>query len=107
LETNGDKLVKTLWQNADYLRKELIGAGFDTGNSQTPIIPVMIGDEKLTKELSLKLYEIGIYAVPICFPMVAMGKARIRVMNSAAHNKKHLDQALSAFIKSGKELKII
>lgn len=107
LKTKGDKLVGKLWDNANYLRDGFKKAGFDTGSSETPIIPVMVGDEKLAKEYSLKLFGEGLYVVPITYPMVAMGKARIRVMPSAAHNRKHLDKALEAFIKVGRELKII
>lgn len=99
--------VKKLWDNAEYLRKGFQKLGFDTGKSKTPIIPVMLGDEKLAKLFSKSLFDKGVFAVAITYPTVAKGKARIRVMNSAAHDKKHLDLALKAFEKAGKELKII
>ncbi len=104
---SSDALVKNLWGNADYLRRGLKQLGFDTGKSQTPIIPVMLGDAKLAKDFSKKLFDEGVFAVAITYPTVALGKARIRVMNCAVHTKKQLDQALSAFEKVGKSLEII
>ena len=100
-------LVKNLWKNAAYLRSEFIKLGFDTGVTETPITPVMIGDENLAKEFSAQLLKLGVFATPIKFPMVALGKARIRVMPSAAHTKKDLDFGLKAFAKVGKELGIL
>ncbi len=102
-----NNLVKTLWKNADYLRLGLQKLGFDTGKSQTPIIPVMLGDAKLAKEFSKKLFEEGVFAVAITYPTVPQGKARIRVMNSASHSKEHLTRALQAFGKVGKDLGVI
>ena len=100
-------LVKKLWDNAKYLRTGFKKLGFDTGATETPITPVMLGDEKLAAEFSARLYQYGVFATPIKFPMVAMGKARIRVMPSAGHTKKDLDYGLSMFSKVGKELKVI
>ncbi len=105
--TKSKSLVKTLWSNAAYLKKELEKAGFNTGVTQTPITPVMLGDENLAKEFSKRLYERGVFATPIKFPMVAMGKARIRVMPSAVHTKKDIDYGVAAFVAVGKELKVI
>ena len=102
-----DEPVKKLWDNADYFRKGLQKLGFDTGNSQTPIIPVMLGDAKLAKEFSKKMFEDGVFAVAITYPTVPLGKARIRVMNSAGHTKANLDKAIEVFGRVGKELKII
>ncbi|MBI2338082.1 aminotransferase class I/II-fold pyridoxal phosphate-dependent enzyme [Candidatus Daviesbacteria bacterium] len=102
-----DELVKKLWDNTDYLRTELKKLGFDTGNSQTPITPVMMGDEDLAKEFSVKLFELGVFASPIVFPMVAKGKARIRIIPSAAHSKKDLDFGIESFSGVGRELKVI
>lgn len=101
------KLVQKLWDNAAYLRAGFERLGFDTGRTQTPITPVMLGDENLAKDFSKKLFERGVFATPIKYPMVALGKARIRVMPSAAHTKKDLDFGLSAFKRVGKELKVI
>lgn len=102
-----DELVKKLWENGDYLKKEFKKAGFDTGVSETPITPVMVGDEQKAIELSRELFSESVFATPIKFPMVPMGKARIRVMPSAAHSKDDLDIGIAAFIKIGKKLKII
>lgn len=100
-------LVKKLWDNAKYLRTEFKKLGFDTGRTETPITPVMLGDENRAREFSARLFKYGVFATPIKFPMVALGKARIRVMPSAAHSKRDLDYGLAAFAKVGKELKVI
>ena len=105
--STSDTLVKKLWENAQYLKRGFEKLGFDTGRTQTPITPVMIGDENKAKEFSMKLFDRNIFATPIKFPMVPMGKARIRVMPSAAHEKKDLDFGLTAFGKVGKELVVI
>lgn len=102
-----DKLVKTLWKNTYYLRREFSKLGFDTGHSQSPITPVLMGDEDLARQFSAKLFELGVFATPIVFPMVAKGNARIRVIPSAAHSKKDLGYGIKAFAKVGKELKVI
>ena len=91
----------------DSLKTEFKKAGFDCGVSETPITPVMIGDENKSIEFSKELFNEGVFATPIKFPMVAMGKARIRVMPSAAHTKEDLDTGIAAFIKVGKKLGII
>lgn len=98
---------KTLWENTDYFKKELISMGFDTNNSVTPITPVMCGESKTAKEMSDGLYEHGVFALPIVFPMVAQGKARIRTIMNAGLTRQDLDDALNAFEKVGKSLKII
>jgi len=99
--------VERLWDNTNYFKKELVGMGFDTGNSETPITPVMVGDSAKAKALSDRLYEEGVFALPIVFPMVARDKARIRTMMNAGLTKDQLDHALAAFEKIGKELGII
>lgn len=105
--STSQKRVKTLWSNADYLRTGFQKLGFNTGVTQTPITPVMLGDENIAKEFSKKLFERGVFATPIKFPMVALGKARIRVMPSSTHTKKDLDFGLAAFETVGKELHVI
>jgi glycine C-acetyltransferase len=105
--TKSGSLVNKLWDNADYLKKGFKRSGFDIGHSETPITPVMLGDENLAKNFSLKLFENGVFATPIKYPMVALGKARIRVMPSASHSKKDLDVGLAAFAKVGKELGVL
>jgi len=93
-----EKIVKKLWENAQHLKNGLIKLGFDTGSSQTPIIPLMLGDAKLAKEFSKKLFNEGIFAGAITYPTVPQGKA---------HTKKHLDLASAAFKKVGEQLKVI
>lgn len=105
--TKSGSLVHKLWDNAEYLKRGFKKLGFDTGRSETPITPVMLGDENLAKNFSAKLFEYGIFATPIKYPMVALGKARIRVMPSASHSKKNLDLGLSTFAKVGKELGVL
>ncbi len=101
------KHVKNLWSNTDHFRKEIRAMGFDTGKSQTPIIPVMIGDSGAARKFSARLFELGVFALPIVFPMVAKDKARIRTIMNAALTKEDLDQALSTFEKVGREMKLI
>ncbi len=105
--SSSKSLVKKLWDNAAYLRTGLQKLGFDTGRTETPITPVMLGDENLAKNFSKALFEEGVFATPIKFPMVALGKARIRVMPSAAHTKKDMDIGLAAFDAVGKKLRVI
>ena len=102
-----ESLVKKLWKNADYLRAGLKKLGFDTGSSISPIIPLMLGENKLAQDMSRELFAEGLFAKAIVFPTVPQGKARIRVMNSAGHSKEHLDQALKIFEKVGKKLNVI
>jgi glycine C-acetyltransferase len=102
-----DELVARLWENARILRAGMQQLGFDTGHSQTPIIPLMLGEAPLAQQFSRKLFEKGLFAMAIGYPTVPMGKARIRVMNSAAHGKSDLEQALDIFEAVGKELRVI
>ena len=99
--------VEKLWSNTEYFRKEVQSMGFDTGVSETPIIPVMCGESHKAKELSAKLLEMDVFALPIVFPMVAPDKSRIRVMMSAGLEKEDLNHALNAFEKGGKSAGII
>lgn len=102
-----DAPVKKLWDNVEYLRSEFKRIGFNTGLTESPITPVMLGDESVAKEFSAKLYEQDVFATPIVFPMVAKGMARIRVIPSASHSRKDLDKGISAFEKVGKELGVL
>lgn len=104
---NSESLVNKLWKNSKYFKEKLANLGFDIGKSQTPITPVILGDVKLAKEFSNKLFRMGIFATALAFPTVPEGKARIRIMISAAHTKKQLDKALDSFAKIGRELKVI
>jgi glycine C-acetyltransferase len=99
--------VKKLWDNTDYFKKELASMGFDTGESETPITPVIVGESSKAKELSNQLFDEGVFALPIVFPMVARDKARIRTMMNAGLRKEDLDYTLKKFEKLGKKLKII
>ena len=99
-----DKLVRKLWRNTRHWKRGLKKLGFDTGNSSTPITPVMLGDSKLAQEFSRELFAEGVFALPIVYPMVAQGKARIRTMITAAHSKQDLNDALCAFEKVGAKL---
>jgi glycine C-acetyltransferase len=101
------ELVDRLWKNADYFKKEMGKLGFDTGQSVTPITPVMLGDAKLAQDFSHSLFEQGVFAMAIGFPTVPQGKARIRVMISATHELPDLDQALDIFSKVGRNLGVI
>jgi glycine C-acetyltransferase len=101
------ELVDKLWANARLLKENLQAFGFDTGHSQTPIIPLMLGDAKLAQTFSGRLFEEGVFAMAIGYPTVPQGKARIRVMNSAAHSPADLEEALAIFQKVGQELGII
>ena len=80
---------------------------FDTGHTQTPIVPVMLGEVGLAKDFSARLFDEGVFAMALGFPTVPRGQARIRVMNTAAHSKKDLDCGLEAFEKVGKALGVI
>ncbi|MBM3144496.1 MAG: glycine C-acetyltransferase [Chloroflexi bacterium] len=101
------ELVDKLWANADYFKAEMKYLGFDTGKSVTPITPVMLGEAPLAQQFSRELFEAGVFAMAIGFPTVPRGKARIRVMISAAHSKDDLDQGLEAFAKVGRTLGVI
>jgi glycine C-acetyltransferase len=101
------ELVDRLWGNADIFKREMRTLGFDTGKSMTPITPVMLGDAKLAREFSRRLYEEEVFAMALGFPTVPRGLARIRVMISATHSSQDLEKALAAFAKVGKELGVI
>lgn len=99
--------TQRLWENAEYWKSGLQKLGFDTGISQTPITPVMVGEEATAQQLQRGLFEEGVLALAIVFPTVARGKARIRTMPSAMHSRTDLDDALAAFRKVGERLAII
>jgi len=101
------ELVERLWANTEYLKACMAQLGFNTGRSQTPIVPVMLGEAPLAKEFSRRLFENGVFAMSIGFPTVPRGQARIRVMNTAAHSRQDLDAGLAAFEKVGRELGVI
>ena len=106
ISTNTALRDKLEW-NTNYFRTEMEKAGFDLVGADAAIVPVMLYDAKLSQVMANKLLEKGIYVIGFFFPVVPKDKARIRVQLSAAHNKEHLNKAVSAFIDVGKELKII
>lgn len=101
------ELVDKLWENTRFFKSEMKNSGFDIGNSVTPITPVMLGEAALAQEFSKSLFEHGVFAMAIGFPTVPRGKARIRVMISAAHQKSDLEQGLEIFRKVGKSLGVV
>jgi len=100
-------LVKKLWDNTRYFKKALKELGFDTGQSETPITPVMVGESGKAHKLADEMFRLGVFVLPIVFPMVGKDKARIRTIVTSAHTKKDLDQAADAFQKAGKKLSLI
>jgi glycine C-acetyltransferase len=101
------ELVDRLWRNTEFFRREMASLGFNTGKSQTPIVPIMLGEAPLAQRFSRRLFDEGVFAMAIGYPTVPQGKARIRVMNSASHSQSDLEQALAAFEKVGRELGVI
>jgi glycine C-acetyltransferase len=99
--------VKTLWEHTRYFKKTMKDLGFDIGNSQTPITPIIVGESGVAKKLSARLFEESVFALPIVYPMVARDKARIRTIMNAQLTKDDLNFAIAAFEKIGKELHII
>ena len=100
-------LKDKLEENTSYFRAKMTDAGFDIKKGSHPIVPVMLYDAKLAQKMSEKLLTEGIYVIGFFFPVVAKGQARIRVQISAAHSRQHLDKAIAAFTKIGKELKVL
>jgi glycine C-acetyltransferase len=100
-------LVNKLWDNTRYFKKGLKDLGFDTGNSETPITPVMVGESGIAHKLADSMFKLGVFVLPIVYPMVAKDKARIRTIVTSAHTKKDLDEAIDAFEKAGKEIALI
>ena len=99
--------TEKLWSNTRYWKAGLKKLGFDIGISETPITPVMTGDEAAAQALQRGLFENGVLALAIVFPTVARGKARVRTMPSAMHSESDLDDALDAFAKVGIQLGLI
>ncbi len=106
LEASTD-LVDRLWENTRYFKGEMKRLGFDIGQSVTPITPIMLGEAPLAQQFSRELFEAGVFAMAIGFPTVPRGKARIRVMISAAHARADLDRGLAAFEQVGRKLGVL
>lgn len=104
---SSDDLVQRLWSNASFFKDAMQRLGFDTGHTQTPIVPIMLGEAPVAQEFSRRLLAEGVFAMAIGFPTVPRGKARIRVMNSAAHSQADLEEAIDTFAKIGREMQIL
>lgn len=105
--TETTELRDKLWENAKYFRTKIVEAGFDVKPGEHAIIPVMLYDAKLSQDFASRLLEEGIYVIGFYYPVVPKGQARIRVQISAGHDRVHLDKAIAAFTKVGKELGVI
>jgi glycine C-acetyltransferase len=105
--TETTELRDILWDNTQYFRAKMTEAGFDIKPGEHPIVPVMLYDAKLSQDFAAALLEEGIYVVGFYYPVVPKGQARIRVQISAGHSKEHLDKAIAAFTKIGKQLGVV
>ncbi len=103
----GTELRDTLERNTRYFRERLTAAGFEIKPGTHPIVPVMLYDAVLAQKMAARLLDEGIYAIGFFYPVVPQGEARIRVQISAAHEREHLDRAVAAFTKAGRELKVV
>lgn len=101
------QLRTQLWDNITYFREQLSGLGFNLGNSETAIFPIIIGDDLKVKEICRRLHEMDIYVNPVVYPAVPKKHARIRMSLMATHTKEHLDKALNALEAVGKEYDIV
>lgn len=99
--------IQSLWDNTKYFKKGLAAAGFNTGMSETPITPVIVGEARQAYELSRALFDRGVLATGIGFPTVAKGKARVRTIVTATHTREELDRALEAFGSAGKAMGLV
>ena len=104
---DGAELRETVCKNAEYFRREMTALGFTLTGADHPIVPIMLGDASLADKFAQRMLEEGIYVIGFSFPVVPKGQARIRTQMSAAHSKAHLDQAIAAFAKVGRELGVI
>jgi glycine C-acetyltransferase len=105
--TGSTELRDRVAENTKYFRKKMTAAGFDIVPGEHPIVPIMLGDAKLSQDFANKVLDEGIYVIGFFYPVVPKGKARIRVQVSAAHTREHLDKAIAGFTKVGKELGVI
>lgn len=107
LLSESSELVDRLWSNTEYIKSGMAELGFNMGGSETPIVPVILGESEVTKKFRDRLFEEGIFTTSIVYPIVPKGAARVRLMNTASHTREDLDLALSIFEKLGRELNII
>ena len=103
----GDKLIKKLWSNTKFFKRQLKKLGFDTGKSETPITPIMVGDAEKASQFSRELFNEGVFAGAIGYPVVAEGKARLRTIVTATHKRSDLERALETIARVGKNLGIV
>ncbi len=101
------EIIERLWENTRFFKRGLTALGFDTGMSETPITPVITGDERKAVDLSDRLFDAGVFALGIAFPTVPRGKARVRTIVTAGHTRPQLQQALDAFAQVGRGLNLI
>jgi glycine C-acetyltransferase len=99
--------IEALWSNTRYFKAQLRQAGFDTGASETPITPVLVGEAKAAHEFSRALFDEGLWATGIGFPTVPQGKARIRTIVTATHTRGHLDRALEILVRVARRMGIL
>jgi glycine C-acetyltransferase len=99
--------IERLWASTKRFKSELTRLGFDTGRSETPITPIIVGDSGLANQFSARLFEEGVFATSVIYPTVALDQARLRTIVTAALSDDQLDRALEAFAKVGSELGII
>ncbi|MBV8817295.1 MAG: aminotransferase class I/II-fold pyridoxal phosphate-dependent enzyme, partial [Acidobacteriaceae bacterium] len=104
---NEPERIEQLWSNTRYFKDALTQAGFNTGDSETPITPVIVGEAKIAHAFSKALFDNGLFATGIGFPTVAEGRARIRTIVTATHTRDMLDRALEILVKTAKEMKIL
>jgi glycine C-acetyltransferase len=107
LVARSSALRERLWSNTRYFRSHMVAAGFDIKPGEHPIVPIMIYDAALAQRMAQRLLEEGIYVVAFSYPVVPQEQARIRAQISAAHSRAHLDQAIAAFLKVGRECQLI
>ena len=107
LLSSNTELRDRLDENTKYFKSKIKAAGFDIKQGDSPIVPIMLYDASLSQQFANKLLDEGVYAIGFFYPVVPKGEARIRTQISAAHTKEHLDKAIDAFIKVGKELDVI
>jgi 7-keto-8-aminopelargonate synthetase-like enzyme len=96
-----------LWENTDYMKHEFSTMGFDTGESESPVIPLVVGEDMAAFKMTFRLQEEGVFANPVVSPAVPQGRAMMRTTYMATHSREHLDRALEAFQKIGREMGII
>ena len=101
------EIIERLWDNTRFFKQGLTALGFNTGLSETPITPVITGDERKAMELSDRLFAAGVFALGIAFPTVPRGRARVRTIVTAGHTKEHLQRALDAFAQVGRALHLV